>query len=227
MQDVIAHLVGTNEFWAVSIAAGLAGRPTRYLTSFDPVATPAQMVKELQTMTSPEVLARYVETVDALAQVVRGLDESAWSKPAEAPPGHVAVHAVALHALWDAWIHERDIALPLGYAPTVEDDEVAGCLRYAAALGPAFLASTGSVRQGTLTVVATDPEVSFVVDVGPTVVVSEAPAPTDGPRLVGDAVALVEGLSFRGPLDHYLDEPDQWLVGGLGQVFDVAPTATG
>jgi uncharacterized protein (TIGR03083 family) len=227
VQDVVAHLIGTNQFWAVSIAAGLAGKPTRFLASFDPVATPAQMVDGLRTMASSEVLAGYVETVDALAQLICGLDEAAWSKPAEAPPGHIAVCAVALHALWDGWVHERDIVLPLGLAPTVEPDELAGCLRYAAAIGPAFLASTGSVRRGRLTVMATDPEVSFVVDVGPTVVVYEASGPTVGPVLAGDAVALVEGLSFRGPLNHCLSEPDRWLLGGLGPVFDVAPAATG
>ena len=222
VQDVIAHLIGTDQFWAVSIAAGLAGTPTRYLAAFDPVATPAQMVDGLRTMAPSEVAARYLETVETLAQLLGDLDEAAWSKPAEAPPGHIALHALALHALWDAWIHERDIVLPLGLTPTVEDDEVAGCLRYVAALGPAFLASTGSTRRGRLSVAATDPDVAFVVDVGPTVVVSDLSAPGGGACLDGDAVALVEGLSFRSPLNHRLAEPDRWLLGGLGQVFEVA-----
>jgi hypothetical protein len=94
-------------------------------------------------------------------------------------------------------------------------------LRYAAALGPAFLASTGSVRRGQLVVTATDPDVSFVVEVGPTVVVSEPSAFADGPRLSGTAVSLVEGLSFRGPFDHGLTEADRWLLGGLDEVFDL------
>jgi uncharacterized protein (TIGR03083 family) len=225
VQDVVAHLIVVNQFWAASIAAGLADTPTRYLANFDPVATPAQMVDGLRTMAPAEVAARHLETVESLAQVLGGLDDAAWSKPAEAPPGHIAVYALALHALWDAWIHERDIVLPLGLPPTVEDDEVAGCLRYAAALGPAFLASTGSVRRGRLTVAATDPEMLFAVDVGPTVVVSDVSASAGGPCLAGDAVALVEGLSFRGPLNHGLAEPDRWLLGTLGQVFDVTAAA--
>ena len=32
------------------------------------------------------------------------------------------------HALWDAWIHERDVLLPLGVSPTEEPDEVAALL---------------------------------------------------------------------------------------------------
>lgn len=222
VQDVVAHLTGTNQFWTASIAAGLAGTPTRYLAAFDPVTTPAQLVDGLRAIPPSEVAARYLESVDALARLLEGLDEAGWSTIAEAPPGHIAVYAVALHALWDAWIHERDILLPLGLTPPVEDDEIAGCLRYVAALGPAFLASTGSTRRGRLTVAATHPDVWFAVDVGPTVVVSEASGPISGPCLAGDAVALVEGLSFRRPLDHRLAESDQWLLGGLGQVFDVA-----
>jgi len=50
--------------------------------------------------------------------------------------------------------------------------------------------------------------------------VRDAPAPADAVRLAGDAVTLVEGLSFRGPFDHGLAECDVWLVGGLDEVFD-------
>ena len=45
----------------------------------------------------------------------------------------------------------------------------------------------------------------------------------DAPCLAGDAVTLVEGLSFRGPLDHALADEDRWLLGGLAEVFDIAP----
>ena len=225
VQDVITHLITTNQFWTISISAGRAGEPTRYLATFDPVATPAQMVEGMRAMSSADVLARYVDTVDALGDVMDGLDEDGWSTLGEAPPGHISLRCLALHALWDAWIHERDIALPLGLTPTVEADEVAGCLLYAAALGPAFYSSNGSSRRGTLGVKATDPDVSFVVESGPSVVVAPGPAPAGAPCLTGDAVALVEGLSFRGPLDHGLAEDDVWLLGGLAEVFDVAPAS--
>ena len=93
VQDVITHLITTNQFWTISITSGLAGNPTRYLASFDPVATPAQMVDGMRAMTPSDVLARYVDTVDALADVVDGLDGDAWSTHAEAPPGHIAIRA--------------------------------------------------------------------------------------------------------------------------------------
>jgi len=227
-QDVVAHLIGTNQYWAISFRSGLAGEPTRYLASFDPAATPPQMVEPMRAMGPPQVLDLYAETVDALAAVVTDLDDDAWQLLAEAPPGHVAMRAVALHALWDAWIHERDIVLPLELDAAVELDEVQDCLLYAAAIGPALLASTGSSRVSTLEVVATNPEISFVVEAGPTVVIREgsgAPAP-DGPRLSGDAVTLIEGLTFRAPFDHGLAPEHVWLLGSLGEVFDIAVAST-
>jgi uncharacterized protein (TIGR03083 family) len=220
VKDVIAHLNGTNQYWAVSIGAGVAGEPTRYLETFDPVKTPAQMVDGVRAMTPTEVLAQYLESVDMLEQAVTGLDEAAWSMLAEAPPGHIAARAVALHALWDSWIHERDIVIPLGIPPVVEDDELIACLYYAAAIGPAFTATRGSTREGTLIVSATNPDVSFVVDAGSVVVVRDESPSDKGARLTGDAIALLEGLSFRGPLDHALAADSVWLLGGLDEVFD-------
>ena len=41
-QDVINHLLVTNGFWDLSIQAGLAGEPTRYLRSFDPARLPGR-----------------------------------------------------------------------------------------------------------------------------------------------------------------------------------------
>ena len=87
-------------------------------------------------MASTEALCRQFET----------LDDGGWSTLAEAPHGHVTISAMALHALWDSWVHERDILLPLGLAPEHHDDEVAASLRYAAALGPAFALSRGADR---------------------------------------------------------------------------------
>lgn len=189
---------GPTCFGPRSITAGLAGQPTRFLTSFDPVSTPAAMVRSSAVLRPSEVLGQLVDSTEALADAIGGLDAEAWLLPAEAPPGYVAIHAVALHALWDSWIHERDILIPLGIEPTVEDDEVAASLLYAAALGPAYLATTGSERVGTFGVTATDLDVHFLVDVGPAVVVRESDGGRGCPRLAGPGVVLTESLSCRG-----------------------------
>ncbi|MBF6554562.1 MAG: maleylpyruvate isomerase family mycothiol-dependent enzyme [Acidimicrobiales bacterium] len=224
VQDVVAHLVGVNRFWALSVRSARAGTPTRLLVGFDPVVTPRLMVEPMHDLASAAVLDDFVASVDDLADALDGVDDGSWSLLAEAPPGHIALRAVALHALWDGWVHERDIVLPLGLTPVEQDDEVTASLLYVAVLGPALLAAVGVARSGILAVHAEDPTVRFVVDAGETVVAREpGPADADAPRLGGPAVKLVEGLSRRIPLRHDLSADSRWLVDGLADVFDPTP----
>ena len=221
VQDVIAHLVGTNQFWALSIASARQGAPTRFLTTFDPVATPELMVDAVRHQSAADTLAQFRETNEAMAEALAELDAEGWLAPAEGPPGHIPLCAMVAHALWDSWIHERDIVVPLGLDPAVEPDEVALSLAYAAALSPAFLAAGGSTRRGSFAVTATEPDVRLIVDVGSTVTVRPLDGALVGPCLAGPAVDLLEGLSFRRPLNRDVSPTDEWMFGGLAEVFDV------
>jgi len=220
VQDVIAHLVGTNQFWAISIASGRQGTPTQYLATFDPVATPVQMVDAVRDQSAVDTLAGFVESNSAIADALAGTSDAEWLAPAEAPPGHVPLCALVAHALWDSWIHERDVVVPLGLEPVAEPDELVLCLQYAAALSPMFLASRGSTRCGSLAVDAVDPDVAFVVDIGATVVVRSGAAPVDAARLSGDAAELIEGLSFRRSFEPGVAPAEAWMLEGLAEVFD-------
>ncbi len=224
-RDVIVHLDSTNTFWSMSIAAGVHGEPTRFLATFDPVASPAQLVAGSGDVSTGEVLARFVASTDALVGLCSSLDHAGWSAAAEAPPGHVSVSAVAHHALWDSWVHERDVLVPLGLAPEPEADEVAACLRYVAALGPALALNRGAAGSGVLAIDATGPDVVVVVDIGEEVVVraGAAGAPTVELRLAGDAVELLEALSVRRPLSQLIPAESAWMLRGLSDTFDVAP----
>lgn len=224
-RDVIVHLDSTNTFWSMSIAAGVHGEPTRFLATFDPVASPAQLVTGSGDVSTGEVLARFVASTDALVGLCSSLDHAGWSAAAEAPPGHVSVSAVAHHALWDSWVHERDVLVPLGLAPEPEADEVAACLRYVAALGPALALNRGAAGSGVLAIDATGPDVVVVVDIGEEVVVraGAAGAPTVELRLAGDAVELLEALSVRRPLTQLIPADSVWMLRGLSDTFDVAP----
>jgi uncharacterized protein (TIGR03083 family) len=220
--DVIAHLVGTNQFWTLSITAGVAGEPTRFLASFDPAATPPQLIEPMRALPPAEVLARFVATNEELFAAVESLDESGWAALAESPPGHVPIGALASHALWDSWVHERDILLPLGLSPVEEPDEITECLRYAAALSPVFSLSTGSAGRGALVVDVSDPDIHVVVEVDDAVAVHAGDAPTDAVVITGDAVELVEAFSIRQPLDAEVPVEARWLVTGLAEAFDAA-----
>jgi len=224
-RDVIVHLDSTNTFWSMSIAAGVHGEPTRFLATFDPVASPAQLVAGSGDVSTGEVLARFVASTDALVGLCSSLDHAGWSAASEAPPGHVSVSAVAHHALWDSWVHERDVLVPLGLAPEPEADEVAACLRYVAALGPALALNRGAAGYGVLAIDATGPDVVVVVDIGEELVVraGAAGAPTVELRLAGDAVELLEALSVRRPLTQLIPADSVWMLRGLSDTFDVAP----
>jgi uncharacterized protein (TIGR03083 family) len=230
VHDVVAHLVTTNQFWALSIQAARAGEPTELLATFDPVATPPQLVDASRAERPAVELERFVESTEAMATAMAGLDDRGWSVLGEAPPGHVPLTAVALHALWDSWVHERDILLPLGLTPVEEADEVAGSLAYAAALGPLFAVATATAGRGSLAVDATSPATRFVVDVDEpgagaahaSVVVRNGEAPADAVRLAGPAVDLLEALSFRRPMPAPVPDTDHWLLSGLATVFDRA-----
>ena len=222
VQDVAAHLAGVDPFWALSITAGLAGQPTRFLQGFDPKATPAAMVEAAAAKSAAETLAELHAATAALCELVEGLDDEALDKPAEAPPGHIAIRDLLHHALWDAWVHERDIVVPLGLAPTEEPDEIAASLRYVAALSPAFAVGTNTAGEATLVLDPTDRDDRVVVTVTPgSVRVHGNEAPDDAVVLRGRAVDLIEMLSARAPLTADVPADRAWLVRRLADVFEV------
>src|SRR5438105_4264977 len=97
--------------------------------------------------------------------MLAGLTDDEWSAP----------------TLWDCWIHERDVALPLGRTPAIEADEVASSLRYAAALGPGFLINGGDGCRGRFAVDAHRPPTQFWLEVDDSVHVHDGGAPGDAP----------------------------------------------
>lgn len=231
VQDVVAHLVGTDQFWNLAITSGLAGKPTRFLATFDPKATPAAMVDAVRDATPVETLASFRDASEALCATVESLDGVGWTALAESPVGHVTVSAAAHHALWDAWVHERDILEPLGLAADEEPDEIAAALRYVAGLAPALALQSSAAgqysrgRSGVLAVAADGPPVRAVVRVGEDVSITEGDPPEGALVLMGGAVDVLEALSVRAPLRQEVPDDDAWLVAGLTDVFETTSAA--
>jgi hypothetical protein len=182
------------------------------------------MVAGMRDLTPEVVLEQFVSSNDGFLDLLAGLDDDGWATLAEAPPGHLPVRLLAHHALWDSWIHERDIALPLGSTPPVEPDEVAASLRYVAALTAALM--TGSLT-GTFALRATDPTLTFVIDLADTAALGDVDALPAGPCLLGDAATLVDALTFRVPLPADVPAPWMEMAGGLAAVFQAEVTAGG
>jgi hypothetical protein len=193
------------------------------LADFDPVATPAALVAAAGNLPAAEALDAYVRSTHALAELLGSLTGGEWTMPGENPLGHLSISANVRHALWDGWVHERDITLGLGLAPAVEPDEVDAALRCAAALGPAFGLLLGDLDEPglTATVTAQDPAVGFTIEVGQAVRVTAGPRPAAPVAVHGPAVDLLEGLSLRTSLE--LEPQWRWLTAGLERSFEVAP----
>lgn len=220
MQDVVAHLVVVDQFWNMSIASGLGGAPTRVLDGFDPKNTPAAMVAAGRGAAPADTLAAFVDASNAFCASVEALDDDGWSTVAESPAGHVTISALAYHALWDAWVHERDVMLPLGMTPEEEPDEIVASLRYAAALSPGFALQADPARTGALAIVTTDPKARIAVVVDGDVRVSDGDAPAGAFVIEGDAVELLEALSVRAPLTVDVPPEHAWLLTELSAVFE-------
>lgn len=218
-QDVVTHLTSTNQFWDLSIQQGLAGTPTSFLAGFDPVASPAELVEQRGQVSPAESLEGFTASNVALLATVEALDDPQLELIAEAPPGHLAIRHVLDHALWDAWVHERDILLPQGIPPVEDADEVRASLRYAAALGRAVSMAAG-LGPGSAEIVATDPDERLVVEVDDDQVrVHTGEAPVGAHRLEGPAVELLDMLSRRD-VGRPPSPAADWLSAGLAIVFD-------
>jgi uncharacterized protein (TIGR03083 family) len=223
VQDVVAHLTSTDQFWHFAVSSGLAGTPTRMLESFDPKAVPAALVDAVRDAPAADALAAYVEANDALCALFESLDDAGWDAIGEAPPGHLSISALAHHALWDSWVHERDVLQPLGIAQDEAPDEVLACLRYAAALSPAFALQADGARAGALALVVEQPSAHVLVTVGDDVLVTDDGPPSGALVLRGDAVELLEALSVRRPLHSAVSDEHAWLLVGLREVFETTP----
>ncbi|MGE0000216.1 MAG: maleylpyruvate isomerase family mycothiol-dependent enzyme [Ilumatobacteraceae bacterium] len=221
-RDVIVHLDSTNTFWTFAIEAGLRGEPTSFLATFDPVTSPADLVAASADLSTAAVLERFAASTVAFTNLLGSLDDHAWCLLAEAPPGHVSVSALTHHALWDSWVHERDVLLPLGITPSEEADEVSACLRYGAGLGPAFALCRGESRTGVLVVDTTEPDVAAVVEIADRVTVRAGTADADL-RLTGNSVRLLEALSVRRPFDLDVPADASWMLSGLVRTFSTEP----
>lgn len=217
-KDVVEHLAAANAYWELSIRSGVAGQPTEIMAAFDPVVTPRQMVAG-SALRSDEVVEAMVTSSESLAACLRELTPPDWTMLAESPPGHVTVSAVAHHAFWDSWIHERDVLMPLGMTLVEEPDEVIAGLRYIVGFTPALVLNSGGTDTGAFDVASTNPAADLHVEIGQDVHVSAGATGADF-VLEGSAVELLEALSFRRPLDQ--DVPDEilWAFAGLSAVYD-------
>lgn len=199
-RDVVAHLVDVDAFWTFSVTKGRAGTPPAVLRDFDPTDTPRALVDAMAARSTDAVLAAFVQNANVLRETVSSLRDDEWGVICESPVGHVDARLLLAHALWDSWLHERDILVPLGLAPPSEGDEVAVVTWYTlfiAASQGGLVGDPSAVGDGPSTAFAT--EVRFTdlapleVEVADRVCVARA----DDGIAAGDPVRFVEAHTGR------------------------------
>jgi uncharacterized protein (TIGR03083 family) len=193
--DVLRHGCDVDR-WLRTIWAGEVP-----FSAFDPRVTPHELVVEGRAVPDVEVRDRYVESAKAMAAEVDGSGPEQWGAPSLSFLGAVPWWLGLLHALFDSWVHERDLLLPLGRDVTVASDELEAVLAYS-------LAIVGYVSRR----LGSDQPVDAVVcgfrvaaDEGPVTVTRSSGSPPPGvPVLTGDPPLVVDGLSGRSSLEGVL-----------------------
>jgi hypothetical protein len=193
----------------------LSPRYTGPMPYFDPAVAPMKMVDDIGSLSAAQALDLFVSSNAELAATVEALDEIGWPTLAESPLGAVPIRLLMSHALWDSWVHERDILLPLGMEPTVVADESSRA-RYVSALTQGFAFGAAMECRAEFGIEATDPDFHCVMAAGDAVTIRIEHPDDSMPVLRGPAVELTEALSTRRPLP--AGAPPDWhrILGGLG-----------
>jgi hypothetical protein len=111
-------------------AAQARDAPTTFIRGFDPSTGTDVFVDPMLELPTEVIFQQLIDGTDAFVMMVEAFAADDWDAPGEAPFGHVSARLLLAHALWDSWLHERDILEPLGLAPPIEPDELLAATWY-------------------------------------------------------------------------------------------------
>ena len=201
IQDVISHLVTVNAFWETSVRAGLAGEPTRVLATFDPAAHPPLMVDGMRARRTRCSISSYPPTTVSSEPWPRSTNPDGRRSPSRRPVmsrfGCSRSTRCGTRGCTNATSRSRSGRRPR--SPT-RCDRACDSARW---VGLALTTMRPWVCG------AQDPDTSFVVEIGKSVVVLRQ-RPPDAPCLGRGGVELVDALSIRSPLP--AGTPAEWYA---------------
>jgi uncharacterized protein (TIGR03083 family) len=198
MTLLVRHLASGSQFLGYTLHKAATGSPTSLLQGFDPhqtVQAAAAMLGDMTPGAARDSMKSMDASVDGELAIVR---DAGWSAMAEAPPGQLPAHLAVSHFLFDSWVHEYDLMLPLGEKPTLDTQETEVVVRYL--VGLATIATGADVP---LDLRLTDPDLRIGLDVVDGVVmVTVGSAPSNAAAIEARAVDLVDRTTGResGPV---------------------------
>ncbi len=192
VHQTVRHVA--DAMWAGN--SGAAPELERPMDGFDPRSTPDLWLEASAHETPEETIERFALGADQVRDRTRArlADADDRIEPTAYGEGHWTLNV--LHVMWDSWVHERDVAVPLGQAPEVSPAEE--CLIGAYGLFMAAVPSRRSddalstiiqlngLEQRTFTVTCADALVSC----------TESPAAQ--PAAVGGFATATDALAGRG-----------------------------
>ncbi|HEX3604854.1 MAG TPA: maleylpyruvate isomerase N-terminal domain-containing protein [Candidatus Dormibacteraeota bacterium] len=212
--EVAGHLCWGVDTGRELIRRAQSGSDERVFAGFDPRVTPDAALEPVRRRAPAAHLAALRAGSGALLAEARALAERGVDAEADTPLGWVPWPLSLNHLLWDTWLHERDILLPLGIAPVADPVEVRLVASYQLVPLGALL---GRMRQrGTvdlrLTGVAAG---AFRLEAGDELRVDHpAGPPGEEGCLAGDSLAVIDAISGRGDLAAVAPGPEPMLERG-------------
>jgi uncharacterized protein (TIGR03083 family) len=195
IHDVTRHMIDSAEIHHTLLVAGRDQRfdPDR----FNPNKSPNRWLEDRPRQSPTESLAALGAAVDAECEAFATRRLSGGPERLIGPtrrPTHWTVFA--MHILWDAWIHERDVVVPLG----AKHRSTAAEVRLVCLYGLMIASAPAAVRNQSLrTVVSLEgaPDMAYEVLAAPDEIVVRT-AFSDSVDLRGRFDAVLDSLAGRG-----------------------------
>jgi uncharacterized protein (TIGR03083 family) len=206
--DLVNHLCDTTG-WAVdAITAAAESRSTALFDDFHVRATPKQLTDGADRRLDA-ARARLHEIMAANLRQVPGV-VAVRDRLTDTPIGPQPFPVAAQHVLWDTWLHERDLLIPLGIQPPQHEDEVRLSAIYTLRMIGYMTGMLGRELSVALRLHgATSVTLQLDAGRGSTVVRILESAGDATRALSGDAATIVDALTGRGDIAAALDGPQE------------------
>jgi uncharacterized protein (TIGR03083 family) len=207
---LVEHLISGSQFLGYTLHQARKGEATRLLASFDPQETPRVTAEMFAGLAPSDLLDALDETDRRVAREFAAFSDGDWLAPAEAPPGRVPARMSVNHFLFDSWVHERDLKLPVGEVPPTDAEEAAAVISYVAAIAGAarFDDDERERRPFSFDIIPTDADLCLHVERDAVATaVTIAPAPSEPARLAGPVGEIVDYATGRTSGDRLSSDP--------------------
>lgn len=131
---LVQHLISGAQFLGYTLHLAGKGEASRLLQGFDPQQTPALTAEQFRGLSQRDLLDRLAGMDERVQRECEVLAETGWDRLAEAPAGNVPAYLSLNHFLFDSWVHERDLLLPMTETPVSDPVEASVVTGYVLAL---------------------------------------------------------------------------------------------